>query len=147
MKVNTTNTNATEILLRRLFEYVETAPKNPLNTELSAFMHNDIKWTFPKSSGGFLSGTHEGLGAIATLLSVIFSKVYNSQKFKFEIQHVFGNDEFSAARYRVIAESAKGLAYENDYALLAQIKDGKIIALWEYLDTYSAGEQLQLGKK
>jgi ketosteroid isomerase-like protein len=129
-------------LLKQLLLFLGTAPTRPSKAELTKFLHDDVAWTFPIGAGRGVGGTHNGIDAVAKLLSAIFTKVYNSESFEYQFHGFFGDSEFAAAHYCVKAETAWGATYENEYALLVRVRDGRISELWEYLDTAHADDQM-----
>jgi hypothetical protein len=135
--------NTPQQLLEELLLFIESAPTSHSRESLSKYLHEDIRWTFPVGCPPGVCGIHKGIGAVSDLLVQIFTEIYNADRFKYEFNEFFGNDEFAAARYRVIAEFANGSTYENDYALMARVREGKISELWEFLDTLSASQQFE----
>lgn len=129
-------------LLKQLLVLIETTRSNLSREKFSEILHEDVRWTFPVGAGPVVGGVHEGLDAAVNLLSAIFSDIYNPDCFQYEFHSFFGDNQYAAARYRVNAESATGEPYENDYALLAHIQNGKISELWEFVDTLAALKQL-----
>ncbi|EFK09365.1 conserved hypothetical protein [delta proteobacterium NaphS2] len=143
-------------LLKGLLLFLGNAPTSPSREELSEFLHEDVQWTFFADFGIINTGKgtsevkddgFKGIDACAAGLSMIFSKLYNPLRFKYQFHNFFGDQEFAAARYRVIAETAWGNKYENEYVLVARARDGHIAELWEYLDTLRADRQLNIAEK
>ena len=128
--------------LQAFFDYLGTAPEKPKTQELAKILHSEIIWTFPKGAGPIVGGTHRGIIEISELLSRIFTEFYDRTQFRFELHEMFGNEVNSVARYSVIAVTAYNQPYNNDYALICELRDGLIVRLEEYFDTAIAAKQM-----
>lgn len=129
--------------LGELLDYIETAPVVANTQFVGSLLHKDIVWTFPKGAGPVVGGEHRGIAEIGALLTRIFTEFYKADCFRFERHGFFGNEFQAVVRYSVTAVTAGGNPYRNDYALVAELKDGLIIRLDEFFDTSLAAKQMR----
>ena len=55
---------------------------------------------------------------------------------KIYVDRVFGKGDLVAVQSKSLGTMRNGKKYENNYAWILQFKDGRIIELSEYMDTY-----------
>lgn len=96
---------------------------------------DDISWTLPVTLGR-IGGTHEGKDAVIAFNKISLGPYAKSAGMDVDIHEEVGLGEVSMARFTCRAKvSATGEAYENEYMLLVRGRDGKIVEVFEYLDT------------
>jgi uncharacterized protein len=52
-----------------------------------------------------------------------------------ELKHVIADGDLAVAEWTSRATTRSGAAYENDYAVVFEVRDGLIAAVREYFDT------------
>jgi uncharacterized protein (TIGR02246 family) len=52
-----------------------------------------------------------------------------------ELKHVIADGDLAVAEWTSRATTRSGAAYENDYAVVFEVRDGRIAAVREYFDT------------
>jgi ketosteroid isomerase-like protein len=76
---------------------------------------------------------------------VAVGRLYKSHARNIDMKCFVAENDFVVAFYRMAAELAAGGAYDNTYAFIYRLKDGKIAEIWENADTAHAF--LQFGFK
>ena len=79
---------------------------------------------------------------VTDFLGGVVSALFEAGSHVFEFPMMIGEGETVALEWRVQARTAAGQAYENNYCGLFVIRDGRIAAVREYLDTQYAAELL-----
>jgi ketosteroid isomerase-like protein len=96
---------------------------------------DDISWTLPVTLGR-IGGTHEGKDAVIAFNKVSLGPYSKDAGTETDIHDESGAGDFSAARFAVRSTvTATGEIYENEYVILVRGRDGKIVEVFEYLDT------------
>jgi ketosteroid isomerase-like protein len=96
---------------------------------------DDISWTLPVTLGR-IGGTHDGKDAVVAFNKVSLGPYSKSAGMGVDIHDESGAGDFSVARFTNRATvSATDETYENEYVLLVRGRDGKIVEVFEYLDT------------
>jgi ketosteroid isomerase-like protein len=70
-------------------------------------------------------------------------KIFKSHARNIEMKCLIAENDFVVAFYHLTAELAAGGLYDNTYAFIYRLKDGKIAEIWENVDT--AYSYLQFG--
>ena len=97
-----------------------------------ALLADDIVWTNIGSTQ--FSGTFVGKQAIAEeLLGPLFGRL--KAGIASQIEHLIAEGETVVAQTLGMAETLNGTQYNNTYCQVIQIRDGKIAAVKEYMDT------------
>lgn len=97
-----------------------------------AFRHvaDDVYFTVNGSLP--LSGTHQGKEKLKQLFSGFNGNFAGGLKPEFPT--VFGEGDYVCLEMRLRGTSHKGKNYDNNYALIYEIKDGKVRHIRAYLD-------------
>jgi ketosteroid isomerase-like protein len=83
-----------------------------------------------------VSGTWTGPGEILdTFLAAMVSRLDSSQPLTQELKRMVAEGDTVVAEWTSRATTRDGQAYENDYAVVFVVRDGKIAAVREYFDT------------
>jgi uncharacterized protein len=114
-----------------------------------------------RMSAGDIGGAFELIGDDATWFSLSSRRHVDAQSMRPAIETVFGTMLEAPIRQTVLLMTAEddrvavvseghavtldGMAYENMYHFLFQLRDGRIIAVWEFNDTEHATAVLRRG--
>ena len=107
---------------------------------LKAALADDATWWIPGALP--VSGTYRGKKAI---LEDFFGKavtLFEPRSMSIQVRNAIAEGDCVAVEWVARGKSAKGKAYENYYHLMFEVKNGKIQAVREYVDTLYAKEVL-----
>lgn len=113
-------------------QYVRALQDGDVEARKAAF-HPDATWHIP--GDGPLSGDYVGPDEI-------FGKFYDNAVRRFDpntvrlaLRHVLADGPFAVAEWRTTGKTITGAAYDNSYAVIFEVRAGKIANVREYLDT------------
>jgi hypothetical protein len=109
---------------------------------VAELLAEDVTWWVPQSSE--LGGTHRGKSAVLALMSE-GADLYRLP-LRVTIEEVVAERDWVCVQLVVEAESAAGRPYRNDYHFAFRVREGKIAAVREYVDTKYASELLFPGR-
>jgi ketosteroid isomerase-like protein len=134
-----TSTETTnERLAREFFETLSTGDLEALRP----LLHADATWEATgKSIPG--AGITQGRDRIIDDFLAPVRGLFVPGDPKVEIVRIFSKDEWVAAETEARGRLSNGKDYHNRYAWIIEIRDGKIFALREYMDTAYILEQLK----
>ena len=101
-------------------------------------MAEDITWWVPQSSE--LGGTHRGKAAVIALMGK-GGELYQLP-LRVTIEEMVAERDQVCVQLVVEAKTAAGRPYRNDYHFAFRIRDGRLTAVREYVDTKYASELL-----
>jgi uncharacterized protein len=109
--------------------------------ELRAMFTPDATWWL---SGDLpVSGTWSGpAGIIDDFLAAMMGRLDTSRPVTREVKRVLADGDAVAVEWTTRATTRDGAAYENDYAFVFEVRDGRIGAVREYFDTARAHRRL-----
>jgi uncharacterized protein (TIGR02246 family) len=102
---------------------------------LNSLYAEDITWVVPGDLPP--SGTHVGLDAVLKVMGQAFHN-FVPGSFGIELLSVLADGDHAAVEWTARAKLTKGGDYENHYAFVYEIRDGKIRTMREYADTQYA---------
>lgn len=105
---------------------------------VAEMMADDITWWVPQSSE--LGGTHRGKAAVLELMGK-GGDLYQLP-LDVKIEEVVAERDWVCVQLVVEAKTAAGRPYRNDYHFAFRIRDGRLAAVREYVDTKYASEML-----
>ena len=105
---------------------------------VAEMMADDITWWVPQSSE--LGGTHRGKAAVLELMGKGVD-LYQLP-LEVEIEEMVAERDWVCVQLTVTAKTAAGRPYRNDYHFAFRLRDGKLAAVREYVDTQYAQELL-----
>jgi hypothetical protein len=105
---------------------------------LAELLTEDVTWWVPQSSE--LAGTHRGRPAVLELMGKGV-ELYQPPLAAI-VEEMVAERDWVCVQMVVEAKTAAGLPYRNDYHFAFRIRDGRIAAVREYLDTKYASERL-----
>jgi ketosteroid isomerase-like protein len=100
---------------------------------------DDATWWIPGNLPA--SGTHRGRKGINDLAAQA-ATVFDPKTLTIAVQNTIAEGDYVAVEWITRCTTAKGTPYENYYNVVFEVKDGKIHAVREYLDTLHAKETL-----
>jgi uncharacterized protein len=139
----TSATSTTEQTREVVEAYVAALQRGDLE-ELRASFAPDATWSL---RGGLpTSGTWTGPGEILDgFLAQMTERLDVTRPLVQELWRVIADGDHAVAEWTSRATTRSGAAYENDYAVVFQVYDGRIQAVREYFDTaYAARVLFQL---
>jgi hypothetical protein len=127
------STEDTRAVVRRYFDAMQAgSPKLP---ELLA---DDVSWWVPPSSP--LGGLHQGKAKVLALMAQGVA-LYDGP-LEITIESLIADGDRAAVQLVIDGRSAKGEPYHNFYHFAFRVRDGKICAVREYVDTLYAQQKL-----
>lgn len=124
---------------KTVLRFIENLSTGNVDAVTAAFT-DDVSWWLPGSLP--VSGTFKGKKAI---LEEFFGKAFpffEPGTLSIQVQSAIAEDNAVAVEWIVNARTAKGRAYENYYHVRFDLRDGKIQAVREYVDSLYAKEVL-----
>lgn len=111
------------------------------------FFAADVVWQMPQSNP-MTPNPRRGFAAVMELMGAGIG-VYKAGTIQIDLQHLIADDEQVAAQFTLSAQLANGNGYDNNYSnhycFVFSIANGKIAAVWEYLDSLYQWRQGALG--
>jgi uncharacterized protein len=126
-------TDETRALVHRYFELMRAG-----SPALPALLADDVSWWVPPSSP--LGGLHEGKAKVLALMAQGVA-LYDGP-LAVTIESVIAEGDRAAAQLVIEGRTAKGEPYRNFYHFAFRVRDGKICAVREYVDTLYAQQKL-----
>ena len=105
-----------------------------------AALADDATWWIPGSLP--VSGTHRGKKAIFEDFLGQAQALFQPNSISIQVRNAIAEGDSVAVEWVARGKSAKGKPYENYYHLMFEVKNGKIQAIREYVDTLYAKEVL-----
>ncbi|HEX5087147.1 MAG TPA: nuclear transport factor 2 family protein [Nocardioides sp.] len=130
----------TEQTRRVVRDYLDALQRGDLDA-LRASFTTDATW----SLGGALpvSGTWTGPeGIIDGFLAAMVARLDTDRPLTQEVTGLVVDGGTAVAEWTSRATTTSGRAYENDYAVVFEVREGQIAAVREYFDTAYAGRVL-----
>ena len=109
---------------------------------VAEMMDDEITWWVPQSSE--LGGTHRGKAKVLELMGKGVD-LYQLP-LKIVVEETVAERDWVAVQLVVEAKTAAGRPYRNDYHFAFRIRNGKVVAVREYVDTQYAKELLFDGR-
>jgi ketosteroid isomerase-like protein len=106
----------------------------------TATLADDATWWLPGSLP--VSGTHRGKKAILEDFFGQAVPLFEPRSLSIQVRNAIAEGECVAVEWVARGKSAKGKPYENYYHVMFEVKNGKIQAVREYVDTLYAKEVL-----
>ena len=109
---------------------------------VAEMMDDEITWWVPQSSE--LGGTHRGKAKVLELMGKGVD-LYQLPM-KIQVEEMVAERDWVCVQLVVEAKTAKGRPYRNDYHFAFRVREGRIAAVREYVDTQYAKELLFDGR-
>ncbi len=120
----------TEAFVRNFFATLSTGDLS----RLRPLLHEDASWTV-NASGIDGAGPKKGHKAILDDFLGPIRGIFEPGDPKVVIQRVIAQGNVAVAEARGLGRLKNGKEYNNRYAFVIEVRDGKVAALTEYLDT------------
>ena len=126
---------ANKAVVERYFERMSAG--DPGVAEL---LSEDVTWWVPPSSP--LAGTHAGRDAVLALMAQGVHLYDASTPMRVDVQEMVAEGDSVCVQLVLRARTAKGEDYENHYHFAFRLREGRICAVREYVDTLYAQRKL-----
>lgn len=127
---------ANEELIRTFLDHFAKLDVKSLNELVT----DDLVWKVP---GGLpISGVYESKSRFISEFLYGAAALFENGSLRFEVTHLHTAGDVVVAEYVGVGRSAKGKPYRNEYCLIFGLREGKISAVREYLDTAHVAEVL-----
>lgn len=120
-----------ERLAREFFEKLSTGDMELVRP----LFHKKASWIV-RSDGIPGAGVHQGRDYIIDEFLAPVRDLFEPGDPKIYVDRIFGKGALVAVQSKSLGTMRNGRKYENYYAWILEFKDGKIIELNEYMDTY-----------
>lgn len=107
---------------------------------LPDLLADDVSWWVPPSSP--LGGLREGKASVLALMASGVGLYDAGTPFAIEVEAMVAEGEWDAVQMVLEARTAKGKPYRNFYHWAFRVRDGRICAAKEYVDTLYAQRTL-----
>jgi ketosteroid isomerase-like protein len=105
-------------------------------SDFKQYLAHDVKWHLPKSMAEFRGCLFEGHDGIALMLRDAVQSYYQPETIQADFRSMMAENDLVHLHFGMSALTISGKAYDNDYQVLYQLKDGKILQVWEYFDAH-----------
>lgn len=122
-----------------VLEFIEALSNGDVDAVTAAFT-DDVTWWLPGSLP--VSGTYTGTKEILEGFFATAFPYFEPDTLSITVERAVAEDNHVAVEWQVNARTAKGKAYDNYYHVSFDLRDGKICAIREYLDSLYAKEVL-----
>jgi ketosteroid isomerase-like protein len=119
---------------KQLSTFLQAVFVNDLAT-IAPMLADDIAWHTPQSALPTHRGIRQGKDAILALLAGGPKSPHVPGSKNPDVQFLLVADNAAVAQYRQRSRLKSGGAYENQYCLFLQLRDGLIVEAWEHLDS------------
>jgi ketosteroid isomerase-like protein len=126
-------TAETRAVVERYFDAMRTG-----SPALPALLADDVSWWVPPSSP--LGGLHEGKAKVLALMAQGVG-LYDGP-LSITIESLIAEGDRAAVQLVIDGRTAKGEPYHNFYHFAFRVRDGRICAVREYVDTLYAQRTL-----
>jgi ketosteroid isomerase-like protein len=129
------STEVNRAAIQRFLDAIENGDGEALHDLLAP----DATWTVP---GEVLNGTHEGRDAIFSDFLGPGGALFEPGSMTMTIRSLLVDGDKADAEWNTKARTARGDEYDNNYNIMFELRDGKIVAVREYSDTGYAKRKL-----
>lgn len=123
--------NRNEKLVRSFFRKLSAGDLKGVRS----LLHEEASWEVTAGSIPG-AGTHKGRDAIIDKFLAPIRGLFQPGDPKLEVNNIFAKGALVAAETRGSGRLKNGKEYRNVYAWIMEIKDGKIYAIREYMDSH-----------
>jgi ketosteroid isomerase-like protein len=119
-------------LIRRVYD----AMTRGAHQEMAELFHEDAYW-HAMATGIVAAGRTDGREAIFEMIGGVVS-MFEPGSMQMTVTNLIGAAEnnFVASEHTLRARFVDGTAYENHYAFIWEVRDGRVAGLREYMDSY-----------
>ena len=127
-------TEATRALVSR---FLEARAANDA-AAIDAVLADDAEWQPPPSMG---LGPFKGRETVVKALTGgAVGRIFDMATLKREVHKLMADGDTAVALQRLTATTVKGAPYDNEYCWVYTCRDGKIVKLDEFVDSYKAAK-------
>lgn len=102
---------------------------------LTEVLEPAVVWHVPPSTMPEFRGPHLGIAKVLALVTGAGGSLFVEGSQSIEILSLLVDGEQAAARFRMTGRTLSGLDYDNLYVFFFRLEAGRIIEVWENLDT------------
>lgn len=121
--------NDNKTLINHYFDAVSGKTDNPITDYLS----DSITWHLPPAHP--FGGPFEGIPAVLDMLGR-GGTLFDFATMVIDIHALIAEADDVVAHFQLTASTSDGRQYENQYLFRFRCRDGMIVEVWEFLDTY-----------
>ena len=121
--------------VKEYFERVSSGDPSVLDA-----LTDDVNWWVPPGSD--MAGLYEGKEAVIGLFMKGTGLYSQTEPMKIRVEELVAEADTVCAQVIIEAKTAKGREYRNHYHFVFKLRDGKIRAVKEYVDTQYAHQVL-----
>lgn len=106
------------------------------NDEVAALFHEDAYWHV-MATGVVGDGRTDGRDAVFETIGGVVS-MFEQGSMQMTVTNLIGSDEgdYVASEHTLRARFTDGTPYENHYAFVWEVRDGKVAGVREYMDSF-----------
>jgi ketosteroid isomerase-like protein len=120
-------TDDNRALLRRIFAALSTGDSRPFVDAMA----DEVAWTVTGHTPW--SATYRGKPAVLGLLRQLGAQL--AERYRATAELILADGDHVVVQARGHATTRAGMAYDNEYCFIFQLRDGRIVEVIEYLDT------------
>jgi ketosteroid isomerase-like protein len=104
--------------------------------DMAALFHEDAYWHV-MATGVVGAGRTDGRDTVFAMIGGIM-EMFEAGSMELTLTNLIGSEdsEFVASEHRLKARFVDGTAYDNQYAFIWELRDGKVAGLREFMDSY-----------
>ena len=131
----TTSSSAPDVVGNKRLVHAFLAAMNRMDVEaIGALLTDDATWTMPGDLP--VSGRYEGRAAVLGDFLANAAALFEPGSLRFELETVLTDGSHAIAEYTGTGRADDGQReYRNHYCMVFELRDGRISAVREYLDT------------
>ena len=118
---------------RKLIESYFSSVSGDSDVPLSDYFSDDITWTLPPAHP--FGGPFHGLDAVMEMMGM-GGGFFRFETIVIEVHAIIAEQDDVVAHFQLSAKTHDDGDYQNQYLFRFQCRDKKIVAVWEFLDTY-----------
>ena len=122
------STQANKALVQDYFDKMSSG-----DPTISELLTEDVTWWVPQSSP--LAGLHEGRQAVLTLMGSGGDLYDADAPMRVTLEEMVAEGDAVCVQTVISATTARGEPYHNHYHFFFRVRDGRIAAVKEYVDT------------
>jgi ketosteroid isomerase-like protein len=122
-------------LIQRYFDQVTRG-----DADLPALLADDVTWWVPP--GSRMGGLYRGRPEVLAMMQSAVGRYASEPPLRVSVERLVAEGDWVCAQVIVTARTAAGRDYRNHYHFAFEVRDGRIHAIREYVDTQYANDLL-----